>query len=212
MKKIGEKLLDGGPYMTYGRPLILKNIPPLFEFGACTNTIVLIWVTLPGLPVDLWNAQVLAKICSKIGEPLWMDDMTGRVEVDIAKELVTDLPIKLPNGKLGEQVIIYENLPKFCSLCQTLGHSTEMCKKKEQVRKQQEGNQLSTQNTLKSMDGDMHRNATVKRDKQASNTTGMISSHDAGLNHDHQEIQLTQVGKRSDEGKGTQLEHTSNKL
>lgn len=61
-----QKILNGRPYMIYGKPLILKNMPPLFEFGACTNTIVPVWVTLPGLPVDLWNAQVLAKISSKI--------------------------------------------------------------------------------------------------------------------------------------------------
>lgn len=58
----------------------------------------------------------------------------------------------------------------------------------------------------------MQENATVKRDKQAENTTRMILGHDAGLNHDQQEAQLTQVGKKSVEGKGTQLEHTSKQV
>ncbi|KAI5652780.1 hypothetical protein M9H77_29967 [Catharanthus roseus] len=103
-----QKILDRRPYMIYGRPLILKNMPPHFELGACTSIVVPVWITLPGLPVDLWNAQALAKICSRIGEPLCIDAMTRRkerisytrvlVEVDIAKELITELPIKLPNG------------------------------------------------------------------------------------------------------------------
>lgn len=29
-----------GPYMIFGRPLVLKNMPPLFEFGACKRTIM----------------------------------------------------------------------------------------------------------------------------------------------------------------------------
>lgn len=122
-----QKILDGGPYMIHGRPLILKHMPLLFGFEACTNAIVLIWFTLLGLLVDLWNAQVLAKLCAKIGESLCTDAMTGRkdrisnarvlVEVDIAKDLVTEVPIKLPDGKLRDQCVIYENLPKFYNLC-----------------------------------------------------------------------------------------------
>lgn len=125
-----QKILDGGPYIIYGRPLILKNIPPLFEFGVYTNTIVPVWVTLLRLLVDLWNAQVLAKIYSKIGKPLCINAMIGRkerisyarvlVEMDIAKDLVKEVPIKLPNGKLREQYVIYEHLPKSCSPCQVI--------------------------------------------------------------------------------------------
>lgn len=96
----------------------------------------------PGLLVDMWNAQVLAKICSKIGDPLWTDALNGNkesisfaqvlVEVDLARELVTEVPIKFPYGKLREQYVIYENTPKFCTSCQVLGHSTGFCKRKEQ--------------------------------------------------------------------------------
>lgn len=128
--------------MIYGRPLILKNMPPHFELGACTSIVVPVWITLPGLPVDLWNAQALAKICSRIGEPLCIDAMTRRkerisytrvlVEVDIAKELITELPIKLPNGKLREQFVIFENLPNYCTSFHALSHTIDIYKKKEQ--------------------------------------------------------------------------------
>ncbi|KAI5649026.1 hypothetical protein M9H77_35031 [Catharanthus roseus] len=54
------------------------------------------------------------------------------IEVDIAKELVTEVYIQLPKGKTREQDVIYENMPKFCPLCKMLGHSIDGCKKKEQ--------------------------------------------------------------------------------
>lgn len=55
--------------MIYGRPLILKNMPPFFKFKHCTNTVVPVWVNLPSLQLDLWNKHALPKICSKIRNP-----------------------------------------------------------------------------------------------------------------------------------------------
>lgn len=134
-----QKVLEGGPYMIYGRPLILKHMQPLFEFGACTASVIPTWILLPGLPIDLWNSKVLDKICSRVGVPLCTDRMTGLkerisyarvlVEVDIAKELVGEIPIKLPGGKLRMQDVIYENLPKFCTHCRIMGHVLENCRK-----------------------------------------------------------------------------------
>lgn len=73
--------------------------------------------------------------------PLCTDRMTGlkekisyaRVlgEVDIAKGLILEVPIKLPNGKIRTQDVIYENVPKFCSSCRIMGHFLQMCKKKD---------------------------------------------------------------------------------
>lgn len=49
--------------MIFGRPLILKHISLLFEFGACNATIVPVLVLLLALPIDLWNNKVLDKVC-----------------------------------------------------------------------------------------------------------------------------------------------------
>lgn len=35
-----QSILEGGPYMIYGRPLILKHMLPLLEFGPYTNTVI----------------------------------------------------------------------------------------------------------------------------------------------------------------------------
>ncbi|KAI5653675.1 hypothetical protein M9H77_30862 [Catharanthus roseus] len=66
------------------------------------------------------------------------------IEVDVTKELVTEVYIKLPNGNTREQFVIYENVSKFCSFCKMLGYSIDGCKKKEQdvtLGKQKEGAQ-----------------------------------------------------------------------
>ncbi|KAI5672457.1 hypothetical protein M9H77_12821 [Catharanthus roseus] len=52
------------------------------------------------------------------------------IDVKLAKELVTDVPIKLPNLKVRQYVLIYEQLPKFCTLCYVLGHFNASCKGK----------------------------------------------------------------------------------
>lgn len=136
----------------------------------------------------------MAKIYSKDGESLCIDAMIGRndrisysrvlVEVDIAKDLVTGVPIKLPNRKIRELLVICGNLPEFYNLCHVLGHSTEMCKKKEQIQGQQQGNHLNnshTQPTLKSRDGGTHGNGTIKLRKQTVKTR-RVSGHDSCLN------------------------------
>lgn len=139
------KVLEGGPYMIFGRPLILKNMTPLFEFGACLASIIPTWILLPGLPIDLWNSKVLDKICSRVGVPLCTDRMTGLkerisyarvlVEVDIATELVAEVPIRLPGGIVRMQDIIYESLPKFCSHCRIMGHVLANCRKMEKEKR-----------------------------------------------------------------------------
>ncbi|KAI5652829.1 hypothetical protein M9H77_30016 [Catharanthus roseus] len=94
--------------MIFGRPLLLKIMPSLFEFGACSTTVLPVWVTFSGLPLELWNGRLLEKICSRIGVPLCTERLTNKkekvsyaralMEIDIAKKLFTEIPIKLPNG------------------------------------------------------------------------------------------------------------------
>ncbi|KAI5670954.1 hypothetical protein M9H77_11318 [Catharanthus roseus] len=113
-----------------------------YVVGGFPGTLMPVWFTLLELPVNLWAEKALAKIYSKIGEPLCTDAMTEKrervsyaqtlIEVDVTKELATEVYIKLPNGNSREQFVIYENVPKFCSFCKMLGHSIDGCKKKEQ--------------------------------------------------------------------------------
>ncbi|KAI5652558.1 hypothetical protein M9H77_29745 [Catharanthus roseus] len=56
------------------------------------------------------------------------------VEVDIAKDLVSEVAIKMTYGNRRIQQVVYENVPKFCSTCEVLGHSLDRCHKNKQVK------------------------------------------------------------------------------
>lgn len=99
-------------------------------------------VNSPDLPLECWTSNDLGKIVSKIGKPISNDKLNsteGRlsyarvlVEVDAFIELVRSVKMKLPNGKLKEQVL-YENVPKFYSTCKMFGHSTLGCNLNKQA-------------------------------------------------------------------------------
>ena len=138
-----DQVLKGGPYFVFGRPLMLKVMPPFFEFDANSFSSVPVWINYPGLPMDFWHPEALSKITSKVGTPIATDKLTASlqrfsyarvlVEVDASKELVRSVRFRMASGKAREQRVVYEFEPKFCSDCKTLGHSKGGCKAKQQV-------------------------------------------------------------------------------
>ncbi|KAI5652482.1 hypothetical protein M9H77_29669 [Catharanthus roseus] len=162
-EKDRQKVLTKGPYLIFIRAIVKKPMTTLFNFGSASMSTLPVWINVLGLPCDIWNANVLANICSKVGTPLYTDAMTGNkhrisfarvlVDVDLAKDWVTEVTIKLPNGVLRKQAIIFENVPKFCSSWKVLCHSTESCKRKldnQAVKSQQQtGNQPHLQHQSK---------------------------------------------------------------
>ncbi|GFZ04426.1 hypothetical protein Acr_16g0010500 [Actinidia rufa] len=88
--------------------------------------------------------MVFGKICSKLGKPIHMDMLTTRkerityarclVEVDMSEERVHSVILNLAEGGEHQQMIYYENLPKYCSHCKKVGHIKENCKVKQAVR------------------------------------------------------------------------------
>lgn len=73
--------------------------------------------------------------------------------MDSAKELVREVPIKLPNGTLRKQAVLYENVPKFCTFCKVIGDSADFCKSKGEKQAphppKQPGKQPEMQQKLK---------------------------------------------------------------
>ncbi|KAL0402633.1 UNVERIFIED_CONTAM: hypothetical protein Slati_4293200 [Sesamum latifolium] len=45
-----QRILAGGPYFIYGRPLLLKNMPDCFEFKEDDVSLTPVWAILPSLP------------------------------------------------------------------------------------------------------------------------------------------------------------------
>lgn len=113
---------------------MLKTMPHCFEFDNDEISTLPIWINLLGLRLDLWNSNVLSKIASKVGKPISTYKLTSTkerlsyvrvlVEVDVLKELVGIIHMKLPTGKSRDQQVVYEQVPKFCAMCKMFWHST----------------------------------------------------------------------------------------
>ncbi|KAJ6377605.1 hypothetical protein OIU76_026559 [Salix suchowensis] len=132
-------VLRGGPYLVFGRPLMLREMPEFFNFNSSEMSTLPVWVKLPNLPLSCWSEICLSKIASVIGNPIQCDMLTSSmtrlsyarvlVEIDLRKKLREYVKVCLPNGEVTEQQIIYETLPKFCSHCNVIGHLVETCTK-----------------------------------------------------------------------------------
>ncbi|KAK4388549.1 hypothetical protein Sango_2461500 [Sesamum angolense] len=131
-----QRILAGGPYFIYGRPLLLKPMPDCFEFKEDDISLTPVWATLPSLPLECWHPNALGKIGSRLGTPIAMDSLTMRmegllhrilVEVDALKALVDHVEFKLPNGVTRRQPVVYEYTPKFCTECNRFGHHKSSC-------------------------------------------------------------------------------------
>ncbi|KAJ6976254.1 hypothetical protein NC653_031943 [Populus alba x Populus x berolinensis] len=130
-------VLDGGPYLVYERPLLLRPMPEFFDFFSAEMTRVTIWIKLPSLPLSCWSPQCLTKIASVLGKPLQSDRLTSSmsrlsyarvlVEVNMMDDLPPSFKVKLPNGDILTQSVVYETLLKFCKRCKVLSHTTVAC-------------------------------------------------------------------------------------
>ncbi|KAL2238097.1 UNVERIFIED_CONTAM: hypothetical protein Sindi_1001400 [Sesamum indicum] len=132
-----QRILAGGPYFVYGRPLLLKHMPDCFEFKEDDISLTPVWATLPSLPLECWHPNALGKIGSRIGNPIIMDSLTMKmerisyarimVEVDASKKLIDEVEFVMPNGITRKQSVVYEFTPKFCTACNRFGHLQETC-------------------------------------------------------------------------------------
>jgi hypothetical protein len=119
------KVLRRGPYFIQGKPLVIKPMPPYFDFGKPDMSFVLVWVHFPNLPLECWLQACLSKISGVIGKPIRCDDLTlsmsrvsfakVMIEVDLSADLPRSVNISMPDGKIIKQRVIYEYMLKFCS-------------------------------------------------------------------------------------------------
>lgn len=132
-----DEVLRKGPYYIYGRPLLLKVMPDMFDFNDSEISKVPVWVQFPSLPLEFWNVRALSKIASKLGSPKQADKLTISrdrvsyarvlVEIDVTQPLKEELCIIAPNGRQLTQEVRYEYVPKFCVFCKSIGHVQDKC-------------------------------------------------------------------------------------
>lgn len=167
-----DKVLAEGPYFVFQRPLLLKPMPECFNFGREEFNKVPVWVQVWGLPLNYWHPQALGRILSQIGTPLRTDELTlskgaslnyARVLVEIDVTCPYQEELQLTNHLQMEFKVqlIYENKPKFCEFCKSVGHLEGVCRMKAQnsqpanVKTTNAPHQGSISGSIPSLSGDL---------------------------------------------------------
>lgn len=85
------------------------------------------------------NEKALGKMATKLGTPVCTDGMTCErkklfyarimVYVDASKPLKEEMFLTLPTGERIVQKVEYEYTPRYCHICKTLTHDTDVCRK-----------------------------------------------------------------------------------
>ncbi|KAH0709217.1 hypothetical protein KY284_010644 [Solanum tuberosum] len=126
-----NKVLYSGPHFLNNQPIIVKVWSPEFYFNKEVLQTVPIWVKYPNLPLSCWSKDSLSRISSGLGEPLYADECTTKVdrisfarvliEMNVDRELPRKLKIEDPNGWVFEQVVQYKWVPEYCAKCMQVG-------------------------------------------------------------------------------------------
>jgi hypothetical protein len=128
--------LEDGPWMIYDHYLIAREWSPNFHPSDATIEKAAVWVRIPDLPIEYYDAKVLHYIGDRIGETVKVDRNTifqkrGKyarvcVEVDLNKPLLAMFELK---GKIYK--VEYEGLHMLCRSCGKFGHYVEGCSEKK---------------------------------------------------------------------------------
>ncbi|XP_020272510.1 uncharacterized protein LOC109847689 [Asparagus officinalis] len=105
-----RKVLDAGPWFFGSRPLSATGISKISSLIGCPITTDMLTATRQRLSY----ARVLLEVKLPLKEPL----------PDIVE-------IQGPDGKKYRQNVIYELKPKWCTVCNIVGHDTEYCRRQK---------------------------------------------------------------------------------
>ncbi|GAA0185596.1 hypothetical protein LIER_32884 [Lithospermum erythrorhizon] len=134
------RVFNGGPYLAFGKTLMLRLVDAGVILGDDLFTSVPTWVLFHDVPLSVWSESGLSKIASKVGIPMYTDKFTKErtkmsyarclVDVDVSKPPVLQFGVKLPGGQRYTQKVTYECYPDYCCDCKTFGHNVFKCPKK----------------------------------------------------------------------------------
>ncbi|XP_038973991.1 uncharacterized protein LOC120105509 [Phoenix dactylifera] len=113
---------------------------PNFTPGSGGLSMVVVWLRMPGLPLDYWEKSIILQMAAKAGMPLAVDEAMKKgkksgfarvkIEVDLKNPLRGGTYVKGKAQWLKErfwQVFIYENLPNPCCRCGRVDHEEAHC-------------------------------------------------------------------------------------
>ncbi|KAL0444844.1 UNVERIFIED_CONTAM: hypothetical protein Slati_2207100 [Sesamum latifolium] len=71
-----DEVIDGGPWLFNGQPLVLQRWEPGMALRKHSHTQVPVWIKMRHLPVEYWTVDGLSTVASGIGRPLYPDAIT----------------------------------------------------------------------------------------------------------------------------------------
>ncbi|QHO20966.1 uncharacterized protein DS421_11g342530 [Arachis hypogaea] len=171
---LDHALLDG-PWKIYDHYLAIRLWEPNFNPLLTTIDKITAWVRLPGLPIELYNDQILRKIGDLIGKTCKVDYNTSHlcrgkfarlcVEVDLTKPLLGRYMV---NGKLYN--IEYEGIHQICFTCGKVDHDQKNCamgkERVEQSNDKQDANKDQAGNEAYNQAQTGNNNQTKQDDKE----------------------------------------------
>ncbi|KAJ6417148.1 hypothetical protein OIU84_002950 [Salix udensis] len=129
-------ILEQRLWMFRGKPLILQQWHPRFQFDGNKIGKLPVWVRLKGLPLPLWSVKGLSLAASMVGKPLSCDQQIHNctkveyarvcVEIDASLPYVHSFEIESMLSSEPMQVMVeYEWKPVRCSKCSVFDHSCD---------------------------------------------------------------------------------------
>ncbi|KAJ9546322.1 hypothetical protein OSB04_018865 [Centaurea solstitialis] len=134
-------VFENGPWLFNSMPIFIQKWQPGLSFDKPEPKIVPLWVNIYGLPLDVWDYEIISRIASVGGEPVSVDRYTDEmcetksVRANFARVLVNvSADYELPSdidaiilGKLKKFKTEFLRKPKRCSHCKVFGHDFDMC-------------------------------------------------------------------------------------
>ncbi|KAL0310434.1 UNVERIFIED_CONTAM: hypothetical protein Scaly_2928700 [Sesamum calycinum] len=71
-----ENVIEGGPWLVQGQPIVLQCWEPGMSLRRQKHTRIPVWVRLKHLPMEYWTEEGLSTVASGVGTPLYTDKIT----------------------------------------------------------------------------------------------------------------------------------------
>lgn len=128
---------SGRPWFVGGQLLAMEDWKPDFVLRQRMIQKVVVWLCLPGLPLEFWKPTSIMAVAEKARRPISVDGFVDHLKkagyARVRVELDAALPLKpgvLVQGKrkVFWQHFIYENLLGICFDYGRMGHGDEDCR------------------------------------------------------------------------------------
>ncbi|KAJ8505060.1 hypothetical protein OPV22_005946 [Ensete ventricosum] len=136
-----QRVLEGF-WTIRGHLMILRRWAPDVRLELDSLQSIPIWVSFHGLPLHLWGRRFIAKLCSTLGQPLYLDKATASqtrltfaracVMVSSDEELPNDVSYHDLDGSTRKVKVSYSWKPQRCKVCLSFGHVNGACQQPSQ--------------------------------------------------------------------------------